>query len=123
MIFLKTLSSKKREDLIGLDGKITREVEIKEASRSSLGIDIRVSDSMGNVYSTELDSDFDFDLSKEELENFTSEQFVGLKGTVSRSIVVQDATEYEDGSVDIRVSDSMGNNYSTQLDEDVSLNE
>lgn len=47
---------------------------------------------------------------------------IGLKGTVTRRIEVLEAKEQEDGTVDIRVTDGVGNVYWTELDESIDLN-
>lgn len=46
---------------------------------------------------------------------------VGLKGTVTRTIEVLEAKEHEDGTVDIYVTDGVGNVYWTELDESIDL--
>ncbi|WP_200893543.1 hypothetical protein [Paenibacillus terrae] len=49
------------------------------------------------------------------------DDLIGRTGSITRSITVVDATECEDGTVDVRIQDSMGNEYSTELDDDISL--
>jgi hypothetical protein len=46
-------------------------------------------------------------------------ELIGLKGSITREITIVDAQEYETG-VSIRVSDNMGEEYWTSL-EDVDL--
>lgn len=46
---------------------------------------------------------------------------IGQTGTVTRQITVLDAKEADDGSIDIYVSDSMGNVFWTEMDGDISL--
>lgn len=46
---------------------------------------------------------------------------IGAKGTVTRQIEVLDAQEAPDGTVDIYVSDNMGNTYWTELDGEIKL--
>ncbi|MCY9539158.1 hypothetical protein M5X00_29415 [Paenibacillus alvei] len=52
---------RKREDLIGQTGSITRRIEIVDAKESEHGVSIRISDSMGNVYWTDLDEEISLD--------------------------------------------------------------
>ncbi|WP_163979970.1 hypothetical protein [Paenibacillus alvei] len=52
---------RRREDLIGQTGSITRRIEIVDAKESEHGVSIRISDSMDNIYWTELDGDISLD--------------------------------------------------------------
>jgi hypothetical protein len=49
------------------------------------------------------------------------EDLIGCKGTVVRSIMVIDAMERMDGSVDLRVMDETGSTYWTQKDVTIDL--
>lgn len=51
----------KRQELIGRTGTVTRKIKVIDAKEGPHGIDVRVSDSMGNEYWTELDSDISLD--------------------------------------------------------------
>ncbi|GIP25509.1 hypothetical protein J23TS9_06390 [Paenibacillus sp. J23TS9] len=51
----------------------------------------------------------------------TRKDLIGLKGTVTRQIEVMDAQQHEDGTVDILVSDNMGNTYWTGMDGEIDL--
>lgn len=51
----------------------------------------------------------------------TRHDLIGRKGTVTRRIEVLDAQEAPDGSVDIYVSDNMGNVYWTEMDGEIDL--
>ncbi|WP_170287174.1 hypothetical protein [Paenibacillus faecis] len=51
----------------------------------------------------------------------TRNDLIGCKGTVTRQIEVLDAQEAPDGTVDIYVSDNMGNTYWTLLDGEIDL--
>lgn len=51
----------------------------------------------------------------------TRRDLIGRKGTVTRQIEVLDAQEAQDGTVDIYVTDSMGNTYWTELDGEIEL--
>ncbi|MGN7359983.1 hypothetical protein ACTHPF_26760 [Paenibacillus sp. SAF-054] len=51
----------------------------------------------------------------------TRRDLIGRKGTVTRQIEVIDAQQHEDGTVDILVSDNMGNTYWTEMDGEIDL--
>jgi len=51
----------------------------------------------------------------------TRRDLIGRKGTVTRQIEVLDAQEAQDGTVDIYVTDNMGNTYWTELDGEIEL--
>ncbi|WP_182914787.1 hypothetical protein [Paenibacillus thiaminolyticus] len=51
------MNERKREDLIGQQGSVTRRIEIIDAKEGPFGVDIRVCDSMGDEYWTEMDED------------------------------------------------------------------
>lgn len=55
------INERKREDLIGLEGSVTRRIKVIDAKEGPLGIDLWVSDTMGNEYWTELDDDISLD--------------------------------------------------------------
>ncbi|MGG0284105.1 hypothetical protein ABEY41_03040 [Peribacillus butanolivorans] len=48
---------KKRADLIGKTGEITKDIEIIDADEREHGISVRVRESSGEVYWTTLDAD------------------------------------------------------------------
>ncbi|WP_163979968.1 hypothetical protein [Paenibacillus alvei] len=52
---------RRRDDLIGQTGSITRTIKIVDAKESEHGVAVRISDSMGNVYWTDLDEDISLD--------------------------------------------------------------
>ena len=52
---------RKRLDLIGQTGSITRRIEIIDAKEGPHGVDVRIRDSMGDEYWTELDDDISLD--------------------------------------------------------------
>ena len=51
----------------------------------------------------------------------TRHDLIGRKGTVTRQIEILDAQEAPDGTVDVLVSDNMGNTYWTELDGEIAL--
>lgn len=53
--------SKPRPDLIGATGSVTRRIEVLDAKESDWGVEIRISDNMGNTYWTSLDEDISLD--------------------------------------------------------------
>ncbi|MCA4755543.1 hypothetical protein [Paenibacillus glucanolyticus] len=51
----------------------------------------------------------------------TRHDLIGRKGTVTRQIEVLDAQEAPDGTIDILVSDNVGNTYWTEKDGEIEL--
>ncbi|MBJ6360849.1 hypothetical protein JFN88_05900 [Paenibacillus sp. MAHUQ-46] len=52
---------RKRLDLVGAIGSVTRRIEILDAFEDRGEVEVRVRDSMGNEYWTELDDDISLD--------------------------------------------------------------
>ncbi|MDG0875977.1 hypothetical protein L5D93_27625 [Paenibacillus thiaminolyticus] len=55
------MRERKREDLIGQQGSVTPRIEVIDAKEGPFGVDIRVLDSVGNEYWTEMDEDISLD--------------------------------------------------------------
>jgi hypothetical protein len=58
---VNTLGEKPRTDLIGQTGSYTRTFTIIDATEGKYGVDIRVTDNMGNTFWTTLDDDISLD--------------------------------------------------------------
>ncbi|QLG39383.1 hypothetical protein HW560_15650 [Paenibacillus sp. E222] len=55
------------------------------------------------------------------MPEYKASELIGATGSVTRRIDIVDAKQAADGTIQIRVEDSMGNAYWTELDGDISI--